>query len=56
MNQQEKRENEIKDESLIDLPVTDGQADQTKGGPESPGSRDSHWRESLFGNELMTGF
>ncbi|MEM6255945.1 MAG: Ig-like domain-containing protein, partial [Cyanobacteria bacterium P01_D01_bin.156] len=22
----------------------------------SPGTRDSHWRESVFGNELMTGF
>ena len=21
-----------------------------------PGTRDSHWREAVFGNELMTGF
>lgn len=55
MNQEENREDEIKTESLTDLPVTDEQADRTKGGPESPGSRDAHWRESLFGNELMTG-
>jgi hypothetical protein len=55
MNQKENREGEIKTESLTDLSVTDEQADRTKGGPESPGSRDGHWRESLFGNELMSG-
>ena len=38
---------------LADLPVADEQADETKGGP-GPGSRDSHFRESNFGNELMS--
>jgi hypothetical protein len=41
-------------EALTDLPVADEQADETKGGPGGPGTRDAHWRESLFGNELMT--
>ena len=36
--------------ALTDLQVTDEQADDTKGGQ---GSRDGHWRESVFGNELM---
>jgi hypothetical protein len=41
-------------DTLIDLALTDEQADETKGGPGA-GSRDSHFRESLFGNELMGG-
>jgi hypothetical protein len=35
---------------LADLPVTDAQADATGGGA---GTRDSHFRESTLGNELM---
>lgn len=27
-----------------------------EGRPSGPGTRDSHWRESVFDNELMTGF
>ncbi len=27
-----------------------------EGTPAGPGTADSHWRESVFGNELMTGF
>ena len=45
-------ENNPETEGLTDLQVTDEQADETKGGA---GSRDAHWRESTFGNELMTG-
>ncbi len=45
-----KRENDNQNR-LEDLPVTDEQAGETKGGPES---RDAHFRESTFGNELIT--
>jgi hypothetical protein len=42
MNQQENREDDIQTESLADLPVTDEQAEQAKGGSEEakipPGS------------------
>lgn len=34
--------------SELDVPV--------EGLPAGPGTADSHWRESVFGNELMTGF
>ena len=40
-------------DTLIDLALADEQADETKGGPGA-GSRDSHFRESTFGNELMS--
>ena len=39
-------------DTLTDLQVTDEQDDETKGGA---GTRDTDWRESVFGNELMTG-
>ena len=39
--------------ALTSLPVADEQADETKGGSGS-GTRDSHFRESTFGNELMS--
>jgi len=39
--------------ALTDLPVTDERAYETRGGSGS-GTRDSHFRESTFGNELMS--
>ena len=38
---------------LADLPVADELADETKGG-SGPASRDAHFRDSTFGNELMS--
>ena len=55
MSKQETNRIKAEQESRIeDLPLTDEQADETKGGAGGPGTRDSHWRESLFGNELMS--
>ena len=59
LNHNEPTVSDEKDESevrLADLPVADEQADETKGGSGGPASGDSHWRESVFGNELMSSF
>lgn len=39
--------------ALLDEPTPQPVPVENKGGP---GTRDGHWREAVFGNELMTGF